>query len=214
MRSLLCLDPGIRLAGAALFIDGLLIGARCIPSTATGNGAHACAEMAREVIMWARHVGSLSGTGGRSSGSPFIPTEYVCEWPQIYASRIREGKTDEDPNDMIALAGVSSAVAVLAGAPTTHYLPKEWKGQVPKKVMTKRILGFLAEQEIEIASKGILRTDPILYTDRVAALLKSPTAHNAIDAVGIGLHHLGRFDRQRVLQSLPLSASTLAAPIG
>ena len=48
--------------------------------------------------------------------------------------------------------------------------PAEWKGQVPKKIMNERVLSKLSAQERAIVKDN----------------------HNAIDAVGLGLHVLGR----------------------
>jgi len=66
--------------------------------------------------------------------------------------------------------------------------------------MTARILAALDRDEVEILARSILqREDPILYTDRIKALLKHPTAHNTIDGVGIGLHRLGRLKAKRTI---------------
>ena len=54
------------------------------------------------------------------------------------------------------------------------YFPKEWKAQVPKGVHHKRLVAFLNAAETRVWDKA---------------------DHNAKDAVGIGLFHLGRTRR-------------------
>jgi hypothetical protein len=54
-----------------------------------------------------------------------------------------------------------------------YYTPQQWKGSVPKTVMERRIRSKLAPDEL-------------------ATLPTGAKAHNAIDAVGLGLYHLGR----------------------
>ncbi len=54
------------------------------------------------------------------------------------------------------------------------YHPKAWKGQVPKPAHHRRLQRVLSESEL---------------------LLWSTADHNAKDAIGIGLYHLGRTKR-------------------
>jgi hypothetical protein len=99
----------------------------------------------------------------------------VIERPQVYVHSRAKG----DPNDLITLALVAGAIA--GGMRTSRtkllvveYRPAEWKGQVPKHVMEKRVKRSLAEHEherVQLPSAGAL-------------------AHNVWDAIGIGLHHL------------------------
>src|SRR5262249_3459314 len=134
----------------------------------TGSGAREAAYMALAVYRWAR--------GGR-----FL-TALALEWPRVYASRIRAGFTAADPNDLLALAGVDAAVAALfPEAMTTSYAPSDWKGQMDKGPCGARVRSRLSSEELRIAEAG-------------AAAAKSK-AHNMWDAIGIGLHHLGRFAR-------------------
>lgn len=186
------LDPGIRIAGPAIFCDQKLIATTLITNPAkTGNGLAACVSMGREVAAWVLHT-------MRTLTLRIMPDEVVTEWPHIYARRIMERKTREDPNDLPPLAGVGCVLgAMFPSAVLLSYEPAAWKGQVPGDAFSARILERLDRDEIEVLAKAVLRTDPILYTDRIAALLKHGTAHNAIDGIGIGLHHLGRLKRRR-----------------
>ncbi len=109
-----------------------------------------------------------------ATGSPFGGVgELVIEWPQIYQSR----RIGPNPNDLLPLAGIGCALAAyleLHGA-TTRYLPRTWRGNKPKEEVGEKILGRLSEDE--------------------KATVKNAGArhHNVIDAIGLGLYHIGRF---------------------
>ena len=96
----------------------------------------------------------------------------VFEHPQVYVRSRSKG----DPNDLILLALVCGFIVGALGVPTVSYKPADWKGQVPKDVMTRRIQSVLTQKEI----------------DRVEIPTARSLAHNVWDAVGIGLHHLRR----------------------
>lgn len=66
---------------------------------------------------------------------------------------------------------------IIAGRLGTVWVtPEQWKGCVPKEIHQPRILSRLMMEELYL----------------VRAVLPPSLRHNAIDAVGIGLHHLGR----------------------
>jgi hypothetical protein len=177
----LALDPGIRGAGCALFDEAgaeLRAAAYVRNPKRSGNGPAECVALAQAVDEWLGkavvnlRIGNLD--------------EVVVEWPQIYTA----GKQIGDPNDLLALVGVDAAVCALAscGRPVrlTHYLPRAWKGQLPKgEVFETRVLDRLVGTEV-------FRLD--------TALAQTPASlrHNVYDAVGLGLAHTGRFDRKRV----------------
>lgn len=167
---LLAVDPGIRGCGCALFKNGVLVDAAYIVNRVkTGNKADEAVEMALNV---ANHfVGDVS--------------ELVVEWPQIYATRIRRGETKEDPNNLLALCGVDAALAALLAVQTTSVSPAEWKGQMKKEACHLRIETRLSDAEQKIVD--------------AAAREAGALAHNMLDAVGIGLFRLGRFDKKRVI---------------
>lgn len=108
--------------------------------------------------------------------------EIVIEWPKVYA----RGKSQGDPADLLPLVGVGMAVAGLVGARfgviVRSYEPSEWKGQIPK--------GAAFVGRVKLRLEG---------TERSAIDLPiGSLAHNVWDAIGLGLHHLGRFERVRV----------------
>lgn len=99
-------------------------------------------------------------------------TGLVIELPQVYYGAKQKG----DANDLVSLAFAAGKIASRFVCYTT-VKPRDWKGTVKKEVMLKRILSKLTDGELTIL-KGL-------------GLPKS-LEHNVVDAVGIGLHSLGR----------------------
>ncbi len=101
-----------------------------------------------------------------------LPDTFVFEVPQVYRGAARGA----DPADLLEIAGVVGAVA--GNSPATnrvHFLPRMWKGQVPKDVHNKRV-------EAALSSAELSNIETRLVTQR----------HNTLDAVGLGLFFLGR----------------------
>jgi hypothetical protein len=127
--------------------------------------------MAEEVYAWV----------GRTF-KPWTKVDIVFEWPMIYLKQ--HGKR---PNDLPALAGVGMAIACRFPRPEIHsYYPQEWAGQIPK-AKTKKGAD---------SSPRALRIKSRLSDEEMKHWPKSQ--HDAIDAIGIGLYHLGRLERKRV----------------
>jgi len=80
---------------------------------------------------------------------------------------------------LFQLAYVNGAVAYMLNRPSTGYLPREWKGQVPKRIHQPRIIKALTDEE-----RAEMDKDLAPYTKSLR--------HNALDAVGIGLKYLRR----------------------
>lgn len=99
----------------------------------------------------------------------------TCDVLVVEVPRVYPGVRREDPNDLLDLTGVLGGIlAIGCYRSAVQYYPSEWKGQVPKKVMNARVLSKLSEWErLGIANAGA-------------------KTHNILDAVGIGLHYLGR----------------------
>lgn len=98
----------------------------------------------------------------------------VVEVPQFYA---RGGGQAADLGELYGVLG-----AVTYGIPAAkhvHFLPRQWKGQVPKDVHNARV-------------EAALRTGEKDAIEACRASLR----HNVIDSVGIGLVHLGRMGRK------------------
>ena len=160
----LAVDPGKHACGCAAFYNDSLIAAAYvrsyIPEAHAPRFAEAWALTAKAVVKW---WGDLV---------PFVPTEVLLEIPIHYPN-----EQEIDPNDLSPLAGVVTAIAyAFIGTPkiVSYYPPSQWKGQVPKAIMTNRILNKLTEQE------------------KARIVRAGSKDHNTIDAVGIGLYRVGR----------------------
>ena len=179
----IAIDPGIRGAGVAFFVGPRLHQASYVVNPATsGNQTSECVSLAREVSNAV--VLAMRGTVKR-------PVKLVTEWPRAYTF----GKQKGDQNDLLPLVGVNCAVAALLQdvvGSTCELLslhPDEWKHQVPKYTMNKRVWDILVTGEQSLVQRrnqkppgGSIGLD-----------------HNTLDAVGIGLHAVGRLERSRVL---------------
>lgn len=108
----------------------------------------------------------------------YVPVrEIIFEWPRVYTAAKLEG----DPNDLPPLVGIDCAIAAFfPGVPVLRYFPEQWKGTTDKEVMNARVMSRLSDVERgRVEDAGHL-------------------THNVLDAVGIGLHHIGRLVRRRV----------------
>lgn len=158
--SVVALDPGIEGCGVAVFSEGVLFAAAYVRN----DTAKSAPLVLRQVNMAAAAMRWLFSLQGPH-------TNYVVvEMPRVYP------RSKGDPNDLIAIAGVAAAFArsFVGGAGPHMYYPAEWKGQVPKDIMGRRIKAKLSAEELG-------RIESIGAKD-----------HNTIDAIGIGLKFLGR----------------------
>lgn len=99
-------------------------------------------------------------------------TRVVAEMPQD------RGQDRVPPADLIALSVVLGWTLGEMCRPVTLISPADWKGSVPKSKHQPRIIAALSGAERALIPSGAL-------------------AHNAIDAVGIGLWALGRISGGR-----------------
>ena len=170
------IDPGLRWCGFAVFNgNGHLVEARLIKSQETSaRGPPAWKAMADGVR--ARVEAVTQAERDRFLCAIRAPVKtLVIEVPRIYPhSRDQKG----DLNDLLELAGVVGAISQLFPV-MSHVYPADWKGQLPKKVMNERVLRTFT------AAEG----DSLIHHD-----------HNTLDAVGIGLHHLGRLGQRKVFR--------------
>ena len=146
------------------FTDGVLTMARSVKVQQKFSGLEAYSAMAQAIL----------------AACPVSPTAVVIETPQQYP-----GSSPAPRSQVQALEGVAGAIAAVfapRGAAIVQYLPKQWKGQLPKEVAFRRILSRLSASEVVV--------EPNLFD--VLAHPASKWGH-VVDAVGIGLHHLGRF---------------------
>ena len=181
MTDLLAIDPSVRSPGAAIFRDGVLIfaGKVKVAKLAFDSEGERWQQVVEAIVTWATEHDCR------------LPTKITYERPQIYTA----AKSKGDPNDLIALAAIGAGV--VAWYCSDRILPKDfsivtptpaqWAGQIPK------------------ATKGDAMTSPraqrILSRLTEAEIARMPNQHDAIDAVGLGLHALGRLGIRRNYQS-------------
>jgi hypothetical protein len=175
VSTLLAVDPSLRCTGVALFVDGRLTAAGVVrPAIKTGSPVDRAAQIAREVRSYVAQQGVSAWM-----------SEIVLEWPQVY----RAAKSKGDPNDLLGIAAVCGAVATYwPNSQITAYKPAEWAGQLPKATSHKQALASPRGRRVF----GRLQGDEVLVWDQLRY-------HDAVDAVGIGLYHLGRLKPRRVL---------------
>lgn len=171
MSTLLALDPGILHPACALFADRELVAA----SRVKLPGKLKKLPMGERV----RHIGNLIYDW---------VTEYVqtvdriaYEVPQIY----RREKSKGDPNDLIPLALVAGFLSGrFPESAVSGLKPREWCGQLPK----------VTKGDPWTSPRGELVARRLQPAERASIV----SSHDALDAVGIGLHDLERL-RVRVL---------------
>ncbi len=95
----------------------------------------------------------------------------VIEMPRVYP-----GMPGIDLNDLLNLAAMVGRFEAIFPS-HIRVFPSQWKGQVPKAVMNNRVLNKLS-----IAERVVVDSADVIRSKR----------HNMLDAVGIGLYHLGR----------------------
>lgn len=174
MSILLAVDPSIRSPGAAIFVSNELAAACVLKLEDIGGDiGHRTRYASRRICDWARATG-LPVTSA---------TVLIYEWPQIYAA----AKSKGDPNDLPGLAAVGAGVAAMMPWHSSILTPtpREWTGGVPKSTKGDP---WLSARGIRIASR---------LSEKELSLV--PKSHDAIDAVGLGLFALGRFQRRRVI---------------
>jgi hypothetical protein len=183
---LLALDPGLRACGVALFrhayaregagaldFTGELLAAAYVRAGEKDSDVLAAAErMARGVCSWVHQ----HRAGAMLDG---LPIDLIAEWPRVY--RAGHAKVGADPNDLLALTAVNGGVAALLGCNVSSVEPRTWKGTLGEN--------SAGEYLVELRVKERL-TDAEL--NRVHVPTARSLAHNVYDAVGIGLHHVGR----------------------
>lgn len=187
MSSVVAIDPGAYWTGVAVFDAGTkrLLRATRVRGIGFRRELWTLLDTARDV---ARIV------------SGFTPvSELVLEWPQVYKQR---GK--KDPNDLLPLAGLDCMLLPLIdpymvdGAGCTLYRPHDWKGSKGANPTARSIVERLDEFEklqVEEFPEFLKALDAAEAADKEV----SHGCHNTLDAVGIGLKWLRRFEKRRVI---------------
>ncbi len=179
MPTLLAIDPGIRGCGCSFFLDSTLYACTYVKNPLKeGAGPFESAQVAFAVKKWFEGVHRGASLD-----------RLVLEMPQTYAGRAAKG----DANDLFPLAAIDGALAALfSESKVTSTVAHGWKGGVPKGDLDEnKIIRDRVETRLSPAERGIF--------DSMIGSMAKALSHNVIDAVGIGLWGLGRFDRHRVI---------------
>lgn len=178
--TLIAFDPGLHNPALAVFQGGVLVYASrvkvptALKSTKLSMGTR-CVGVAQEALkVLQAKFPDLQG-----------PVTLVVEWPKVY----RGTKAKGDPADLLPLAGTGIALASLL---TTRYpgleiftpIPFDWTGNLPKAT----------KGDPRESVRGVRVWSRLSERERECVVL----SHDAIDAIGIGLWKLGRFERRRV----------------
>lgn len=179
MFPLLAVDPGVRKPAAALFSSAGVL--QCAQRVRVPDAYHALPrgerdrQVAKLVVAWYR--ASVPPYGAPGWGTSAWPTPLlVIEYPQWY----RASRSKGDPNDLGPLVGVGVGVGAILDAQIVAYLPAEWC-KLPKS----------DTGDPWASPRGALIRGRLSEAERLCV----QATHDAIDAVGLGLHHLGRLGR-------------------
>lgn len=105
------------------------------------------------------------------------------EMPMVYP---KTSQWKGDPNDIVALGRLVGLLERrFHHRDFDVYLPRAWKGTMPKgRAFEKRVRSRLSKKELR----------------RIELPSAESLDHNVWDAVGIGLHMVGRWERRRVIR--------------
>lgn len=158
MSRLLSIDLGVRYIGAAWWADGRLVVAERVAAPRTRTDGEARRLLARELLARAEVL------------DPDGDAAIVCETPQNYGSRA------SCYADLDRMRGTATILRAWLG-PSSRWrmvLPREWKGNVPKRVHHERVRDQLDAAEAAVVQWGDL---------------------DVLDAVALGLWAVGRVGR-------------------
>lgn len=169
MTVLLAVDPGLRYPAAALFKNGVLIRASRVPIPKGITTKTPILERCRGICF---ALVDYAGT---------TPDTIVVEYPQVYDA----SKSKGDPNHLTPLAAMGGVLAGLyPNSIVMSPKPREWTGNVPKS----------EDGDPWESPRGQRVWERLSPAERKNVV----PSHDAVDAVGLGLFGLGRFNRKRV----------------
>ena len=193
--NLLSVDPGVNFCGAALFNPGgTLVAAKAIRGSGFKNDIAGLRKVAVDLYQWADFTAKRAWIDGRCGLGVSV---LAMEWPQVYAGRQRGRK---DPNNLLPLAALDGAIATKFFDTSTFalYLPHDWKGSKKANPTARWVLSRLSNEERA-------QVEDLDAFEAALAIAESENedvghyVHNTVDAIGIGLHHLGRLGKRRVI---------------
>lgn len=208
---LLSIDPSTTTIGCALFVVHDSLANKTVSETpvhtlyaATSIKLGRAVEGEDPIHRWlqaARAVENWLYALFPRPGALDAVTELVFERMQFYSTVKSKG----DPNKLAAVLGVAS---VLAGRFSMRhaqrqftYLPAEWTGQISKVCLTCKGKAKKKCKSCEGSAWKTPRGRRIRGRLTAMELAVVPDQNDAIDAVGIGLKHVGRLEIRRVYES-------------
>jgi len=161
---ILCVDPGVRAVGAAIFSFEFNKGSTLVDCDYVKNPIER-GMAPRDLMLIGKALQDRFGTFHH----------LVLERMRIYP-----GPQRFDPNDLVGVTGTVYSISgfmahILAPEQVNAFFPSEWKGNMKKEDMLQHIENQLNDSE------------KLLIPD-----LPKSTRHNVIDAIGIGLKFTGR----------------------
>lgn len=159
MTTVLSVDPGSKGLGWARWLDGQLI--------MMGYSRSAAKDIEERAIA---HALAIPG--------PRVDVA-VVERMTLYPGQSKSQAAANDLLDLQLIGGYVAGACLGLGGRLKAVRPSEWKGQVPKEIMGRRIVSRLHQVEAERLTFAL---------EKIPASLQ----HNLLDAVGIGLAFLGR----------------------
>lgn len=190
----LSIDPATHGCGCALFRAGKLLAAGYAPNKVKNTDEDilrrsACSAKAA-FEWWEAYDAKF-----RNDAYVQWPHELVVEMPPVYTAG--KGNKGDQNEIVVPLAMVDGALAVyFPNAGTFSYKPYTWK-----KTTSKPPRAYGADgKEVPYVIKERVK-DRLKETGELAAVDWSKSVEHSwdvADAIGVGLHHLGRFERKRV----------------
>lgn len=174
---LISVDTGSRGCGVGIFKGGEVADARYVRSSLKKGGK------LEEIV---RHMVDAVGAHVRTLVPVWQEVTLAIEVMQAYTACRQKG----DQNDLITLSLIGGMLAGHLGCDRLIlYKPSEWKGQLPPEKCARRVISRLSPEELA----------RVQFKDYGAAIVSKDRGvdHNTIDAIGIGLKALGRFEPRK-----------------
>lgn len=185
---MLSVDPGTRSCGMAVWEDGKLIYAGVVVREGDElAGPRECAQVAR--LVW-REFMYKPWQPLQSPREAEAPHVLAFEIPQVYQRAA--GKSKGDPSKLLPVYGVVSAITALFSeeAEVRYGTPRDWKGGVGKPKSVKEM--YAIEPRVMERLSAEERATIVWPKNK-------QRRWDVVDAIGVGLHHIGRFERHRTL---------------
>jgi hypothetical protein len=184
------IDPGVRGVGLAFGDEKELHHARYVPNPVEKGDDPAALFALCDAVVSQVTVRVFSA----------LVSRVAIEVPRVYPGPQQKG----DQNDLIPLAGIVHALGFFfhkCGAKEViRYYPRDWKGSVSSNTTATRILDRLSDDEQKRIDRIGHFSELLARYEQIGKEVKDSgsVTHNTIDAVGIYLKAVGRFERVRI----------------